>query len=263
MFIDTHSHLQFESFDEDREMVIQRAIRNNIDAIITIGTDVYSSNEAVNLAQRFAVVFAAVGIHPNDSMNVDIDEFNRIKILANEDKVIAIGEIGLDYYRDYTTKSKQEESLREQIRIAHDVKLPLIIHNRDAHEDILLILKNEKAEKIGGVFHSFSGEIKFLESVLAENYYISFTGPITFKNANYNKLIDCVPLEQLLLETDSPFLSPVPFRGKRNEPAHLNYIAEKIAQVKGISTEELALITCDNTENLFHLKDQWQTKLNL
>ena len=263
MFIDTHSHLQFESFDEDREMVIQRAIRNNIDAIITIGTDVYSSKEAVNLAQKFAVVFAAVGIHPNDSMNVDIDEFNRIKTLANEDKVIAIGEIGLDYYRDNTKKSKQEESLREQIRIAHEVNLPLIIHNRDAHEDILLILKNEKAEKIGGVFHSFSGEIKFLESVLAENYYISFTGPITFKNANYNKLIDCVPIEQLLLETDSPFLSPVPFRGKRNEPAHLNYIAEKIAQVKGISIEELSRITCDNTENLFHFKDQWQTKLNL
>ncbi len=263
MFIDAHSHLQFESFDEDREMVIQRAIRNNIDAIITIGTDVYSSNEAVNLAKRFAVVFAAVGIHPNDSMNVDIDEFSRIKTLANEDKVIAIGEIGLDYYRDHAKKLKQEESLRKQIRIAHEVSLPLIIHNRDAHEDILLILKNEKAEKIGGVFHSFSGEIKFLESVLAENYYISFTGPITFKNANYNKLIDCVPMEQLLLETDSPFLSPVPFRGKRNEPAHLNYIAKKIAQVKGISTEELARITSYNTENLFHLKDQWQTKLNL
>ncbi len=263
MFIDTHSHLQFESFDEDREMVIQRAIKNNIDAIITIGTDVDSSMEAINIAHKFAVVFAAVGIHPNDSMNVDIDEFNRIKTLANKDKVIAIGEIGLDYYRDHTTQSKQEESFREQIRIAHEVSLPLIIHNRDAHNDILSILKDEKAEKIGGVFHSFSGEIKFLESVLTDNYYISFTGPVTFKNTNYNKLIDCVPLEHILLETDSPFLSPVPFRGKRNEPAHLNYIAEKIAQVKGLSIEELAHITSENTENLFHLKDQWQTKLNL
>lgn len=263
MFIDTHTHLQFDSFDEDRELVIQRAIKKNIDAIITIGTDIDSSQEVVEIAHKFAIIFAAVGIHPNDSMNVGQREIEKIKSLANADKVIAIGEIGLDYYRDYVTKSKQKASFRKQIRIAHELNLPLIIHNRDAHEDILSLLQEEKAEKIGGVFHSFSGEIKFLESVLAENYYISFTGPITFKNANYNKLIDCVPLEQLLLETDSPFLSPVPFRGKRNEPANLNYIAEKIAQIKGISMEELAQITTGNTENLFHLKDQWQIKLNL
>lgn len=263
MFIDTHTHLQFDSFDEDREVVIQRAIKNNIDAIITIGTDVASSAQVVEIAARFAVVFAAVGIHPNDSMNVDKKEFDKIKHLANKNKVIVIGEIGLDYYRDYTTRSKQEESLRAQIRIGHELGLPLILHNRDAHRDILPILQDEKAEKIGGVFHSFTGDIKFLEIVLGENYYISFTGPITFKNANYNKLIDCVPLEQLLLETDSPFLAPVPFRGKRNEPAHLNYIAEKISQVKGVSIDKLAQITTENTENLFHLKDQWQIKLNL
>jgi len=263
MFIDTHTHLQFDSFDEDREAVIQRAIKKNIDAIITIGTDIKSPTQVVKIPNRFAVIFPAVGIHPNDSMNVNKKDFDKLKHLANQNKVIAIGEIGLDYYRDYTPKIKQEESLRSQIRIAHELALPLILHNRDAHMDILSILQDEKAEKIGGVFHSFSGDIKFLESVLAENYYISFTGPVTFKNANYNKLIDCVPLEQLVLETDSPFLSPVPFRGKRNEPAHLNYIAEKIAQVKGISIDKLAYITTENTENLFHLKDQWQIKLNL
>ena len=123
--------------------------------------------------------------------------------------------------------------------------------------------EEEKAEETGGVFHSFSGDIKFLESILALNYHVSFTGPATFKNTNYNKLIECVPLEQLLLETDSPFLAPVPFRGKRNEPSYVRYIAEKISQVKGTTIENLAEITSDNAKNLFHLNDQWQLKLNL
>lgn len=263
MFIDTHAHLQFDSFDEDRELVIQQAIKNKIDAIITIGTDIPSSIRAVDIANRFAIVFAAVGIHPNDSENINTQQIEDIFSLAKKRKVIAIGEIGLDYYRDNTSKIKQETSLKSQVQIAHKLNLPIIIHNREAEADILRILREANAEKIGGVFHSFSGSIKFLESVLSDNYYVSFTGPITFKNANYNKLIDCVPLEKLLLETDSPFLSPVPFRGKRNEPAHLNYIAEKIAQVKGVSIEKLAQITSENTENLFHLKDQWQTKLDL
>jgi TatD DNase family protein len=263
MFIDTHTHLQFESYNNDRELVIQRAIKNNIDAIITIGTDITSSEQVVDIAHRFAIIFAAVGVHPNDSQDIDEIKLSNIKELATEEKVIAIGEIGLDYYHDSTSKKKQEESLRAQIRIAHELDLPLILHNREAHSDILQILQDEKAEKLGGVFHSFTGDIKFLETVLADNYYVSFTGPVTFKNANYNKLIDCVPLEQLLLETDSPFLSPVPFRGKRNEPAYLNYIAEKIAQVKGISVERLANITTENSDNLFHLKDQWQIKLTL
>ena len=151
-----------------------------------------------------------------------------------------------------TTKEKQHKALRMQVRLARKYGLPIIIHNREAHDDILTILKEEKAEEISGVFHSFTGELKFLESILAQNYHVSFTGPVTFKNTNYNKLIDCVPVEQLLLETDSPFLAPVPFRGKRNEPAYVKYIAEKIAQVKGITLEKLAEITSENAQNLFH-----------
>lgn len=263
MLIDTHTHLQFENFDEDRESVIQRAIKNSVEAIFTIGTDLETSNQALQIAQKFAVVYAAVGIHPNDSMNASDVDYKEIESLARKDKVIAIGEIGLDYYRMHATKEKQHVALRTQVRLARKYGLPIIIHNREAHDDILTILKEEKAEEVSGVFHSFTGELKFLESVLAQNYHVSFTGPVTFKNTNYNKLIDCVPLEQLLLETDSPFLAPVPFRGKRNEPAYVKYIAEKIAQVKGIALEKLAEITSENAQNLFHLRDQWQLKLNL
>jgi TatD DNase family protein len=263
MLVDTHTHLQFENYDEDRELVVQRAIRNDVDAIISIGTSVKSSVDAAELAKKFAVVFAAVGIHPNDSMNINVKDLNEIENLAQRDKIVAIGEVGLDYYRQFATKEKQHEIFREQIRLAHRVELPLIIHNREANDDISNILKEEKAEEVSGVFHSFSGDIKFLESVLALNYHVSFTGPITFKNTNYNKLIDCVPVEQLLLETDSPFLAPVPFRGKRNEPSYVKYIAEKIAQVKRMPLDELAAITSENAQNLFRFRDQWQIKLNL
>jgi TatD DNase family protein len=255
MYTDTHAHLQFDSFDADRELVIQRAIKNQIDAIISIGTDIKSSEQAIAIAKKFAIVFAAVGIHPNDSLDSGEADFAKIEELAAMAKVVAIGETGLDYYRLYSPKEKQEEALRAQIGIARRLKLPLIIHNRDAHADILGILNEEGAEEVGGVFHSFTGEVGFLESVLAKNYYVSFTGPVTFKNVNYHKLIARVPAEQLLLETDSPFLAPVPFRGKRNEPAHLRYIAEKMAQIKGLPLEELARITSENARHLFHLKD--------
>lgn len=263
MFIDTHTHLQFESYNDDRELVIQRAIKNDIDAMITIGTDLKSSDLALELSQKFAVVFASVGIHPNDCMNTSDADLNEVEKMAQTDKSIAIGEIGLDYYRQYTSKEKQQEVLRKQVRLARKLGLPMIIHNRDANEDIYRVLKEEKAEEVSGVFHSFTGEIQFLQSILALNYHVSFTGPVTFKNTNYNKLIECVPLEQLLLETDSPFLAPVPFRGKRNEPSYVRYIAEKIAQVKGITVEKLADITSDNAKNLFQLSNKWQLKLNL
>jgi len=263
MFIDTHTHLQFERFDEDRELVIQRAIKNDVDAMITIGTDIKSSGEAIDLAKKFAVIYASVGIHPNDCLDTSETDLEKISELAQTERVIAIGEIGLDYYRQHTPKDKQQDVLRKQIQIAHELGLPIIIHNRDAHEDIYDVLKQEKAEETSGVFHSFTGDLKFLESILALNYHVSFTGPVTFKNANYNKLIESVPLEQLLLETDSPFLAPVPFRGKRNEPSYVRYIAEKIAQVKGITIDKLAEITSENAKNLFRLNDQWQIKLNL
>jgi TatD DNase family protein len=253
MFIDTHTHLQFDHFDKDREKVIQNAIQNKISALITIGTDIQSSERGIALAQNFAIIRAAVGVHPNDCAQLEDSVLNKIEILAKKEKSVAIGEIGLDYYRMYVSKEKQQFYFRKQIQLAQLLQLPIIVHNRDAHVDICRILAEEKANKVGGVLHSFTGDIEFMNFILNQNFYISFSGAITFKNANYYKLIDQVPLTQLLLETDSPFLAPIPFRGKRNEPAYIKYIAEKIAKLKKVPLVELAEITSENARNLFHL----------
>jgi TatD DNase family protein len=251
MLIDTHCHLDFSQFDSDREKVIQRAIKNKVNLIITIGTNLYSSQKAIELAEKFAVIYAAIGIHPNDCIRLEEDDFNQIKELSSHNKVVALGEIGLDYYRMNIPIKKQQDIFRIQLQLAHSLKLPVIIHNRDAHDDIYKILMEENAAETSGVLHSFTGDVSFLESILALSFYVSFTGSVTFKNSNYENILAKVPLERLLLETDSPFLTPVPFRGKRNEPAYIRYIAEKIAQIKKISVGELAKVTSENAKRLF------------
>ena len=253
MYIDTHCHLHFNQFNDDREKVIQRAIQNKIDAIITIGTDISTSKQAISLAEKFAIVYAAVGIHPNDSGEVKKDEIDKIEKLFNKDKIVALGEIGLDYYRLQASKEQQIKIFRQQIQLARKLQVPVIIHNRDAHEDLLNIIIEEKVHQISGVLHSFSGSESFLDAALKQNLFISFTGVVTFKNTNYYKLVNRVPLEQILLETDSPFLSPEPFRGKRNEPSYLIHSAEKIAQIKGVSIAKLAEVSSENARNLFRL----------
>ena len=254
MFIDTHCHLDFENYNDDRETVVQRSIKNKIEAIITIGTNEQTSLKSIELAEKFATVFAAVGIHPNDAVNINKKSVLNIIEMSSNPNVVAIGEIGLDYYRDYTPAEIQKELFKTQLKIARDKALPVIIHNRQAHSDVYDILVEEKSTDLKGVLHSFDGDMHFLDSVLAFNFYVSFTGVVTFKNANYDDLIKHIPLENLLLETDSPFLTPVPFRGKRNEPSYVTYIAEKIANIKEISIEELAKITTENARQLFNLK---------
>jgi TatD DNase family protein len=253
MFIDTHSHIHFEQYDSDREQVVQRAIKNQVNAIIDIGTDVTTSQQALALAEKYAIVHAAVGIHPNDSSSVTDEDMEKIQQLSSEKKVIAIGEIGLDYYHNSSPADTQKKLFKQQIKLAQNEHLPIIVHNRDAHDDVMHILKAEKAGSFGVVLHSFTGSSEFLEEALKQNFYISFTGVITFNNSHFIHLIDRVPLKQLLLETDSPFLTPVPFRGKRNEPSYIKYIAEKIAKIKGIPLDDLAAITSDNAANLFGL----------
>ena len=208
MFIDTHCHIHFDQFDEDREKVIQRAIQNKVNMVLNIGTDLETSKKAIELAEKFAIVFAAVGVHPNDGDSMDDTVLNQIEEFTHHDKVKAIGEIGLDYYWMQVPQKKQIEIFRQQIKLAKKCHLPIIVHNRDAHEDVLKVLKEEKAGSLGVVLHSFTGDTEYLTSAIKENYYISFTGVITFKNTNYINLIDKVPLEQLLLETDSPFPYP-------------------------------------------------------
>ena len=254
MYVDTHCHLHFDSFTADREQVIQRAIQSKVNYLITLGTDLESSEASIALADKFAVVYAAIGVHPNDAAKAEKDYLKKIVKMLENDKVVAIGEIGLDYYRDYTPRKMQHEIFREQINLAREHHLPMVIHNRDAHDDLKSVLKEERAADIGGVLHSFSGSPQFLKEVLDMNFYVSFTGVVTFTNADYYKLIDAVPLQQLLLETDSPFLAPVPFRGKRNEPSYLKYSAEKISKIKNISLDELSEITTENAKSLFNLK---------
>ncbi|MGD9486570.1 MAG: TatD family hydrolase [Calditrichaceae bacterium] len=254
MFVDTHAHLDFDSFNEDREVVIQRAIQNQVLAIITIGTDLKSSKNAVLLAEKYASIYAAVGIHPSDCAEAEDNDFEEIRELAKHEKVVAIGEVGLDYYRMHAEKDKQKDTFGRQIKLARELKLPLIIHNRDAHEDVYNMIISEKATEVGGVLHSFTGDEKFLENILLTNFHISFTGAITYKNNDSEALIANVPLERLLLETDSPFLSPMPLRGKRNEPSLIVHTAKRIAEIRGITIDQLAEVTSENAGALFQIK---------
>ncbi len=251
MFIDTHAHLDFDSFDKDREVVIQRAIENKVSAIITIGTSLKTSIKAVSYANNYASIFAAVGIHPSDCKEASEKDYQEIEKLAAEEKVLAIGEIGLDYYHMYTDKETQKAAFIRQITIAKKVNLPVIVHTRESQEDAFKILLEENANKVAGVFHSFSGNMDFLERVLESNFYVSFTGGVTFKKSTIDDLVKKTPIEKILLETDSPFITPVPHRGKRNEPSYVTHIASKIAELKGISIEKLADITTENARHLF------------
>jgi TatD DNase family protein len=251
MFVDTHAHLDFESFDKDREAVIQRAIENKVSAIVTIGTSLETSKKAVSYANNYASIFAAVGIHPSDCADASENDYLEIEKLAAEEKVIAIGEIGLDYYRMYTDMETQKAAFIKQIAIAKKVNLPVIVHTRESQEDALKILLEQNANSVSGVFHSFSGSMEFLKKVLDTNFYLSFTGGVTFKNSTVDELIKKTPVEKILLETDSPFITPVPHRGKRNEPCFVTHIAYKIAELKDMSIETLAEITTENARHLF------------
>lgn len=253
MFIDTHAHLDFDSFDEDRDAVIQRAIENKISTIITIGTSLSTSQKAVKYAESYASIYAAVGIHPSDCAEASESDYLAIEKLSHVDKVIAVGEIGLDYYRMYTDKETQTSAFKKQIALARKVKLPVIIHNRDSQDDVIKMIVSEKATDVSGVLHSFSGTNEQLNEALKTNFYISYTGGVTFKNSTTNELVKNTPIERLLLETDSPFITPVPYRGKRNEPSYLLHIAKKIAELKNVSLEELAEITSENARHLFNL----------
>jgi TatD DNase family protein len=253
MFIDTHAHLGYDSYDEDRELVIQRAIEANVGAIITIGTDVETSKEAVGLAQKYATVFAAVGIHPTDCAETTAADLEAIKELTADENVVAIGEIGLDYFHMRAPKEKQHTICAKQIQMAQEVNLPLIIHNRDSHEDMYNLLSELDAGRTGGVMHSFTGNLEFLHNILELDLHVSFTGNITFKKSQANELVVNAPLERLLLETDSPFLTPVPLRGKRNEPAFVVHTARKIAELKNLPVEEIETATTANAVSLFKL----------
>ncbi|MFQ6112973.1 MAG: TatD family hydrolase [bacterium] len=253
MLIDTHAHLYFNHFDADREDVIQRAFDAGVKKIINIGVDLDTCRQSIELAEKNAGLFAAVGIHPNDSTKLDENSLATLMEFTRHPKVVAIGEIGLDFYRERAPIEIQRQAFRKQIALAKDEALPMVIHNRQAVREILDILKEEGTEGLGGVFHCFSEDERIAEEVLEMGFHISFTGNLTFKKSNLPQVAQMVPLERLLLETDSPLLSPEPKRGRRNEPAHVVYIAQKLAEIKGSDVSEIEKITTDNAVSLFGL----------
>ncbi|MBI2875982.1 MAG: YchF/TatD family DNA exonuclease [Candidatus Tectomicrobia bacterium] len=254
MLIDTHAHLELSQFDPDRDAVIQRALENGVRYLLTMGSDLPSSRQAVELARCYPPVYAAVGIHPHEAESAGEEVYAALAELARQEKVVAWGEVGLDYHYQFAPRERQQEILRRQIQLARARHLPLVIHDREAHADLLQILREEKAEEVGGVFHCFSGDEEVARQCLELGFYLSFAGPVTFLNApKVQRVARFVPCERLLIETDAPFLAPHPLRGKRNEPAYVRYVAEKLAELKGLSFEDIARITTLNSFQLFGL----------
>jgi TatD DNase family protein len=248
MLIDTHAHLDSPKFDNDREDVISRARQAEIDTIVNIGFNRETIRSTMALTEKYDFIYAAVGWHPTDASDMKLEEdLAWIEQLCGHPKVVAIGEIGLDYYWDTSPKEIQQTVFREQIRLARRLNKPIVIHNRDAHQDIIQLLKEEKASEVGGIMHCFSGSWETAKQCLDLNFHISFGGPVTFKNSKVPKeVLERVPLDRLLLETDAPYLTPHPYRGQRNESAYVRLVAETAAEIKGLTLEDIAKITSDN-----------------
>ncbi|MBN8636228.1 MAG: TatD family hydrolase [Anaerolineae bacterium] len=263
MLIDTHCHLNFDGYDADREAVLRRAADAGVTRIIIPSVDLVTGQEGIDLAERYAGVFAAAGLHPNSTANFTDADLEAITAQAAHAKVVAIGEIGLDYHWDDSPKALQHRAFEAQLALAAKLELPVIIHNREASDDVLPILEAWAAtlppalKERPGVLHSFSAPPSIAERALAINFYLGFTGPVTYKNAEeLRRVALAAPLDRMLVETDGPYLTPVPHRGKRNEPAYVALVADRIAALKGLTLDEFAAATTANAERLFRLPGQ-------
>jgi TatD DNase family protein len=255
--VDTHCHLDMHAYFEDLDAILQDAFVHNVHAVASIGTDVDSSVRAVELARKYPMVSATVGIHPHDVDNITDRTYPILADLVqkNKDHIVGYGEIGLDYVKLHSTIENQRIHFRNQLALANELHLPVIIHDRDAHEDTLMILREAGPLQFGGIMHCFSGDFEFAQKILDLGLHISIPGTVTFKNADLlREVAQKIPLSSLLLETDGPFLTPHPHRGKRNEPLFLLYTAQKIAELRNISMEEIAHQTTLNAIALFRLQ---------
>lgn len=255
MLFDTHAHLNDPKFDEDREDVIKRAQEKyDVSRVVNIGYNRETIQTCLELAEAYDFIYAAVGWHPHDAKHMRDDDLAWIEQLAAHEKVVALGEMGLDYYWNNSPRDVQADVFRRQITLAKKVNLPIIIHDRDAHEEVVQILKEEHAEEVGGVMHCFGGDWEIAKQCLSLGFYIGLGGPVTFKKADdVREIARKVPIDRLLIETDCPYLAPEPKRGKRNETGYVYYVAEKMAEVRGMSTEQLAAQTTENACRLFNL----------
>lgn len=253
IFIDTHAHLNFKAFENDFRQVVENAFSNNVKAIINVGSKLENSKKAIEIASLYKSVYAATGFHPIYAKDQKFDE-EAFEKLAKEKKVVAIGETGLDYYYDKSSRDLQKEIFEKLLRLARSVSKPVIIHSRDAGEDVLSILMAQRPEPLG-VIHCFQGDWQYAKMILDMGLYISFTGLITFsKNYETFEVIKNTPLDRLLIETDCPYMSPEPHRGKRNEPAFVIEVAKKIVEIKKISLEKVAEETSKNAIELFGIQ---------
>ncbi|MFB0522879.1 MAG: TatD family hydrolase [Candidatus Bathyarchaeia archaeon] len=254
MLVDSHAHLQWASFDKDLEEVIRRAREVGVKYIVDIGFDVDGSRRAVGLAERYEGLYATVGVHPHNAGQFNDDVLDELRLLSEHGKVVAVGEIGLDYYRNLSSRTAQKKAFEAQLGLAEELGLPVVVHDRDAHRDVLEILSRFEG-RIEGMMHCFSGSRELAERCLRSGFYISFAGPVTFPNARRLQAIaKWINLDKILLETDSPWLAPQEKRGKRNEPAFLPFTAEKIAKLKRISVDELGEATTRNAKEIFQIE---------
>jgi TatD DNase family protein len=250
--IDTHCHLDFPEFNQDRDEVIRRSKEQGIDYIINIGSSFQGSVKSLGLANQYDFIYATIGIHPHEADKFDKKEESALIEFLKQKKVVAVGEIGLDYYKNYSRPENQRVLFTSLLKLAKDFSLPLVIHSRNAHDDTLKALKEILPAKV--VVHCFSGTEDFLKQCLELGFFVSFTCNITYKKADdLRRLVKITPLERLLLETDAPFLAPQGFRGKRNEPLYVKYLAKEIAGIKEVNLEEVARITTDNAKSFFKL----------
>ena len=254
MLIDSHAHLDGAEFEDDRNQVIHRAEANGLKAILSCGTTLPSSQKNVELAQEIPIVYAAIGIHPHETYQIEADTMTKLKALAKQKKVVAVGETGLDYFYNFSLPEVQQKSLALHVRLARELGLPLSIHCRNAEADLIRILKAERASEVGGVIHCFTGSVDASQEYLELGFFMGVSGIITFKTANaLTEVIANLPLSKLLVETDSPYLAPTPHRGKRNEPAFVARTAEKLAELKSITLEEVSETTTKNAKHLFSI----------
>ncbi|KDR94254.1 TatD DNase family protein [Peptoclostridium litorale DSM 5388] len=252
MLFDTHAHITDEKFDSDRQEILKAIEESKVEYVVNPAVDIPSSVQAIKLAKENSFVYAAVGVHPHEAKDFDEDSIDVLRELAKSQKVVAIGEIGLDYYYDFSPRDIQKKFFRMQIELANELNLPIIVHDRDAHADTMEIIKKFKKAETGCVLHCYSGSAEMAMEYVKMGCYISIAGPVTFKNNKKGEaVVREVPIERLLIETDSPYLTPHPYRGKRNDPTKVEYVADKIAQIKGMSYEKACDITTENAKNFF------------
>lgn len=260
MLIDSHAHLDDKRFDKDRDMIIENLGDNGVELVVNIGADIESSQKSVELAKKHENIYAVVGVHPHSAKDLEGGDLSQVKALAREEKVVAIGEIGLDFYYDNSPRDIQRKWFKAQLDLAKELGMPVVVHTRDAAQETFDILKD--AAQDGGLkclLHCYSGSAEMAQEYIKLGFYISLGGPVTFKNARVSREVaKAVPLDRLLIETDSPYLTPEPYRGKRNEPMYVKYVAQRVAEERGITYQEVVRATSENAKNFFGIEGKGQ-----